>query len=425
MFAIVLHVSQAILLSFASYSVGQFLRRWSLPIISGYLLTGILSGPYVLVMISGEATASLRMLDELALSQIAFAAGAELHLQELRAHRSAICYTLLGLMTATFSLLFVTMLTFTSVSGMFKDERLAVCLLASTVLMARSPASAIAVVKEMRASGPFTTIALSVSVAMDVVLIVLFSINVDIVHMIAGSDFRSFASVLMPVGKLIVSCLVGITVGKSLELTIAAKVPVLVKSGLMVLYGFLTFFLAGVIREKTGSIIDIEPLLSCVLASVLCTNMTTHRDEFQLMLDTCLPRANIVFFTLAGASLAINTLVNTYWLAITLFFVRLCALWLGTNFGGYMACLPPEHSKVRWMAFVTQAGVAMGLARQVAVIFPKWGPAFASMVISVVVLNEMFGPPLFRYSLMRVGEAKVLEPTDTPDVKTQNPTATD
>ena len=33
MFAIVLHVSQAILLSFASYSVGQFLRRWSLPII--------------------------------------------------------------------------------------------------------------------------------------------------------------------------------------------------------------------------------------------------------------------------------------------------------------------------------------------------------------------------------------------------------
>ena len=38
--------------------------------------------------------------------------------------------------------------------------------------------------------------------------------------------------------------------GKSLELTIALKAPVLVKSGLMVLYGFLTFFLAGAIREK-------------------------------------------------------------------------------------------------------------------------------------------------------------------------------
>ena len=46
--------------------------------------------------------------------------------QELRAHKNAICYTLLGLMTATFTLLFLTMLIFTSVSGMFKDERLAV-----------------------------------------------------------------------------------------------------------------------------------------------------------------------------------------------------------------------------------------------------------------------------------------------------------
>ena len=41
------------------------------------------------------------------------------------------------------------------------------------------------------------------------VLIVLFSINVDVVHMMLGNgDFRSYASVLMPIGKLIVSFLV-------------------------------------------------------------------------------------------------------------------------------------------------------------------------------------------------------------------------
>ena len=51
---------------------------------------------------------------------------------------------------------------------------------------------------------------------------------------------------------------------------------------------------------QTSSIIDIEPLLACVLASVLATNITTHRDEYQAMLDMVLPRANIVFFTLAG-----------------------------------------------------------------------------------------------------------------------------
>ena len=62
-------------------------------------------------------------------------------------------------------------------------------------------------------------------------------------------------------------------------------------------------------------------------------------------------------------------------------------------------------------------GVAMGLARQVSLIFPTWGPSFASMVISVVVLNEMLGPPLFRYSLVRTGEAKAFEPSDGPELK--------
>ncbi len=92
--------------------------------------------------------------------------------------------------------------------------------------------------------------------------------------------------------------------------------------------------------------------------------------------------------------------MDTYWLALMLFFVRLGALWIGakppvlhllyifpsfflslipqitgcyvmvpkmgdpqtwglqrTQFGGYMASLPIEHSRIRWMAFVTQAGV--------------------------------------------------------------------
>eukprot|EP00667_Euglena_gracilis_P017354 EG_transcript_18244 len=230
MFTFVMHASQAILLSFASHSVGQFLRKWSLPIISGYLLTGIVSGPYVLVMISGEATQHLRTLDEMALACIAFAAGSELHLQELRLHSRAIFYTLVGLMTCTFTLLFLTMLLFTQATGMFRSlpgyGRLAVCLLSSTILMARSPASAIAVVKEMRASGPFTTIALSVSVAMDVVLIMLFSIHVDVAHtLLAGLELRSLTTLLMPFGKLVTTFLVGIGVGKALEILTACKLP--------------------------------------------------------------------------------------------------------------------------------------------------------------------------------------------------------
>ncbi len=41
--------------------------------------------------------------------------------QELRLHSRAILFTLAGLMTCTFSFLFLTMLTFTQVTGMFRE----------------------------------------------------------------------------------------------------------------------------------------------------------------------------------------------------------------------------------------------------------------------------------------------------------------
>ena len=54
------------------------------------------------------------------------------------------------------------------------EERLTVAIIGSVVLLALSPPSTIAVIKEVRARGPFTSTILSVTVVMDVVVIVLF-----------------------------------------------------------------------------------------------------------------------------------------------------------------------------------------------------------------------------------------------------------
>jgi Trk K+ transport system NAD-binding subunit len=64
------------------------------------------------------------------------------------------------------------------------------------------------------------------------------------------------------------------------------------------------------------------------------------------------------------------------------------------------------------MAFITQAGIALGLAREVAVQFPDLGTAFATLIISVVVLNEVFGPLFLKAALRRAGETN--EPGSTP-----------
>ena len=59
------------------------------------------------------------------------------------------------------------------------------------------------------------------------------------------------------------------------------------------------------------------------------------------------------------------------------------------------------------MAFVTKAGVSLGLAKKVQMLYPGWGAAFATLVVAVVVLNQLIGPVLMRVVLRRVGEARL------------------
>ena len=55
---------------------------------------------------------------------------------------------------------------------------------------------------------------------------------------------------------------------------------------------------------------------------------------------------------------------------------------------------------------MTQAGVALGLARTVLARFPVWGPDFYALMVATIVLNQAVGPPLFRAAIVAMGEHK-------------------
>jgi Trk K+ transport system NAD-binding subunit len=63
--------------------------------------------------------------------------------------------------------------------------------------------------------------------------------------------------------------------------------------------------------------------------------------------------------------------------------------------------------KISWMPYVTQAGVGVGLATIIASEYAGWGEQFATIMISVIVLNQIFGPPLFKWALHLAGEVHV------------------
>ena len=72
-----------ILVALSSNEIGSFIRKLGLPLITGFLLTGLLVGPHYLAFFQLEDVPALRHLDRCALAFIAVAAGAELTIQSL------------------------------------------------------------------------------------------------------------------------------------------------------------------------------------------------------------------------------------------------------------------------------------------------------------------------------------------------------
>ena len=58
------------------------------------------------------------------------------------------------------------------------------------------------------------------------------------------------------------------------------------------------------------------------------------------------------------------------------------------------------------LAMVTQAGVAIGLAKNVAERVPDLGTDFSSLLMGVIVLNQLVGPPMLKQALVSIGEGK-------------------
>ena len=96
---ILVFVAGFALIALASKEIGQFFKKINLPLISGFLFAGIIAGPFILGLIPAEAIAHLRFVDEISLAFIAFAAGGELYLEELRSRLRAITWVIAGLVT--------------------------------------------------------------------------------------------------------------------------------------------------------------------------------------------------------------------------------------------------------------------------------------------------------------------------------------
>lgn len=401
-----------IVITVASNRISRVFKKVKLPFITGFLFTGILCGPYFLGMVPEVSRIRLNFINEMALSFIAFAAGSELYLRELRSRINSIKWNTIGQLTSTFLIGGVAVFLLADfipfMQNMNVASRIAVSLLSGVIFVARSPASAIAIINELRAKGPFTQTTLGVTVLKDFIVIILFAICVSLAKTLMGNEDFNFLQIVIIIFEVAASLGIGKLLGYLLKLALSQRLKTEYKSILIIAIGYSVYVMVALIREYSGLYLGkgiiLEPLLICIVGSLYVTNYTKYRPEFLKILGEAGPIVYAAFFTLTGASLSIDILLGVWPIALILFLVRLLSLIGGSYFGGFMAGDPLRFCHLGWMPYITQAGVALGLSTIISKEFPTWGPEFATIIIAIIVINQVVGPPLFKWALGQVGE---------------------
>jgi Kef-type K+ transport system membrane component KefB len=396
-----------------AYVSANLLNTARIPLISGYIFAGMVIGPHITGLLSHVMVTKLRLVDDLALSFIALTAGATLHLKFLRKRIVAIVLNI-SLLTI---LVFVLVSGFLIVAGPFfafarslsRPQIIALGLLIGVIAVARSPSSAIAIIRECRASGIFTETVLGVTVAMDVLIIIFFTVALAVSRMITAPDpvlnWHVFSALL---GETTVSLMLGAVLGKGIAVYIRKVNRDLPLFLLFIAFGIskASFWLDHFMEAQYAVSLHLEPLLVCMSAGFAVQNLSSQGARMLESLERISLPIYVLFFALAGASLDLTALRMTWPVATGIATARTIGIFLATWLAGTIQGDPPGHNRIAWMAYLTQAGVAIGLAQLAERQFPDIGVYVTTLVLAVITINQVVGPVTFKVALEMVGEAE-------------------
>jgi len=408
------NLSPTLILGFlllGAYCVGFLTWRLGFPWITGYIIAGLLMGPHVFGWIPLNALNDLRFLNSLALAFIAFSAGGELRLNCIRDRFKSILFLTTGVALVVFLGVSMTIYFLTPhllfSQGWNPATRLLVSAIFGVIAVARSPSSTIAIICETRAKGSYTDTSLSVTVATDVLIIMLFAVVVSIgeTALFQGKALRFgfFFQLLLEIGS---AFLLGFLLAKAIVFLIRnlkVEFPVVI-AGMGFLVIKFSHLLGEYLQEAYRIGLDLEPLLICMAAGFTVQNFSKHGEQFLAEMESVSLPIYVSFFAFTGATIDLKTLESAWLLGLVLVVSRAILMFVGANVSGRLAGDDRRIYANVWMAFITQAGVSLGLLTEVVRRFPEFGLEIQSILISAITINQVIGPVLFKMGLKRVGE---------------------
>lgn len=379
-------------------SVGFLMTRLTklakLPNVTGYILAGILIGPYCLNLIPQNIISGMGFISDIALAFIAFSVGEFFKFDSLK--KSGLKIIVLTIFEALMASIVVFIVMY-FVLGLSLPFSIVLAALAS----ATAPASTIMTIRQTKAKGDFVDTLLQVVALDDVVSLIAYSVAISVaLASVSGAGGFSFNVVVLPILKNLLMLVIGAAMGYLLKLLMQVKHGS--DNRLIIVISVLLLF-CGI-----SSLFDVSPLLGCMIIGTVYINLTKDEKLF-LQVNYFSPPILLMFFVVSGLSFNLSALfsgesiigsIPLWAIGVIYFFVRI----IGKYLGAYLGCLtikkPKEVRNYLGLALIPQAGVAIGLAALGArTLGGDVGSALQTIILASSVLYELVGPVCAKLSL--------------------------
>ena len=384
----------------------------NLPAVTAYLVAGLIIGPFCIgrLDIAGlgfnslEQVGAMDIISQTALGFIAFAIGNEFRLKDLKTMgRAAIT---VGILQAVITTVLVDCALIALHLMLPSVISLSSAITLGAIAAATAPAATLMVVRQYKAEGPLTKLLLMVVAIDDAVGLVLFSVSFGIASALETGTISAVSVILEPVIEIGASAVLGALAGYALHFLEKYFHSRSKRLSLAVAFVLLTVGFSQKKFNIGGVHVGFSLLLVCMVTGTIFCNICETSEELMARIERWTAPLNMLFFILSGAELNLTVLANPMVILIGVVYIIFRSV--GKIGGAYASCrmekTTPVIQKYLGITLLPQAGGALGMALTAANLSD--GQMVRSVVLFSVLVYELVGPTLTKWSLFKAGEIK-------------------
>ncbi|MBQ3073533.1 MAG: cation:proton antiporter [Ruminococcus sp.] len=394
---------------FAGLLMTRLCKPLGLPAVTGYLVAGILIGPFCLGRfgVTGLGFTSIEnvehfsIVSEVALGFIAFTIGNEFRLNSLKKiGKQAFAIAIFGALVAT---LFVDGALIVLSFIMPGSVDLPIALTLGAIAAATAPAATLMVIRQYKAKGPVTEMLLPVVAIDDAVGLIIFAVSIGVAKAINTNHLDVLSIAVGPLLEIVLSLIIGGIMGALLSYT--ERLFHSRSKRLSITVAFV--LLAVAISQMEFGIVEFSPLLLLMMMGTVFCNMCDFSEELMDRLDRWTAPLFALFFVISGAELQLEVFADITMVIIGIVYIvfRCLGKYVGAGASAKITHCDKNVVKYLGITLFPQAGVALGMTL---VAMNEIGGTQAATIRNItlfsVMIYELVGPLLTKIALTKAGE---------------------